>query len=145
MVGSAAILGVLSPLSAIAPDQWNRVFEIDVSAKWRLIRRSIRCSDTRGVLFVTSSVARSARAYWAPCSVSKTALKALAKTFANEVRRHADEGEPGRSRRPCYAHARRSLSRRGPPKSGDVMEIFVRHGVPESVTGQLADPRKPLP
>ena len=97
------------------------------------------------MLFVTSSVARLARAYWAPCSVSKTGLKALAKTFANEVRRHADEGEPGRSRRPCYAHARRSLSGRGPPKSGDVMEIFVRHGVPESVTGQLADPRKPLP
>ena len=38
MVGSAAILGVLSPLSAIAPDQWNRVFEIDVTAKWRLNR-----------------------------------------------------------------------------------------------------------
>ena len=31
------------------------------------------------------------------------------------------------------------------PKSDDVMEIFVRHGVPESVTGQLADSRKPLP
>jgi hypothetical protein len=31
-------LGVLSPLSAIAPDHWNRVFEIDVTANWRLIR-----------------------------------------------------------------------------------------------------------
>jgi NAD(P)-dependent dehydrogenase (short-subunit alcohol dehydrogenase family) len=34
---------------------------------------------------VTSGVARSARAYWAPYSVSKAALEALARTYANET------------------------------------------------------------
>ena len=37
------------------------------------------------MIFVTSGVARSARAYWAPYSVTKAALEALAKTYANET------------------------------------------------------------
>jgi hypothetical protein len=53
-----------------------------------------------------------------------------------------DPGAPAmRMRAETYPGADQAML----PKSDDVMEIFVRHGVPESVTGQLADPRKPLP
>jgi NAD(P)-dependent dehydrogenase (short-subunit alcohol dehydrogenase family) len=111
IVGSAAVLGALSP-PYVASDYWDRVFAVNVTANWRLIRTLdplLRRSDTGRVIFVTSSVARSARAYWTPYSVSKAALEALARTYAHET---ADM--PIKSRHSCHAHARRGLSGRGP-------------------------------
>jgi NAD(P)-dependent dehydrogenase (short-subunit alcohol dehydrogenase family) len=64
------------------------VLAVNVTANWRLIRTLdplLRNSDAARVIFVTSSVARSCRPYWAPYSVSKAALEALAKTYANET------------------------------------------------------------
>jgi NAD(P)-dependent dehydrogenase (short-subunit alcohol dehydrogenase family) len=88
LVGNAAILGRLSPLTHIPSEQWDKSFAINVAANWRLIRTLdplLRLSPAGRVIFVTSSVARSARAYWAPYSVSKAALEALARTYANET------------------------------------------------------------
>jgi NAD(P)-dependent dehydrogenase (short-subunit alcohol dehydrogenase family) len=88
LVGNAAILGALSPLPHIKSEHWERVFATNVTANWRLIRTLdplLRASPAGRVIFVTSGVARSSRAYWAPYSVSKAALECLAKTYANET------------------------------------------------------------
>ena len=88
LIGNAAILGRLSPLPHIPAEHWERSFAINVTANWRLIRTLdplLRRSDAGRVIFVTSGVARIPRAYWAPYSVSKAALEALAKTYANET------------------------------------------------------------
>ena len=88
LVGNAAILGALSPLPHIPSAHWDRVFAVNVTAYWRLIRTLdplLRRSDAGRAIFVTSGVAHSARAYWAPYSVSKAALETLAKTYANET------------------------------------------------------------
>jgi NAD(P)-dependent dehydrogenase (short-subunit alcohol dehydrogenase family) len=89
LVGHAAILGRLSPLSHSPSVQWDRGMSVYVTANWRLIRTLdplLRRSEAGRVIFVTSSgVAQSGRAYWAPYSVSKAALECLAKTYANET------------------------------------------------------------
>jgi NAD(P)-dependent dehydrogenase (short-subunit alcohol dehydrogenase family) len=88
LVGNAATLGTLSPLPHIASAHWEKVLAVNLTANWRLIRTLdplLRRSDAGRAIFVTSSVARSARAYWAPYSVSKAALETLAKTYANET------------------------------------------------------------
>ena len=88
LVGNAAILGRLTPLTHIPSEHWERAFAINVTANWRLIRTLdplLRRSDSGRVILVTSGVAHSARTYWAPYSVSKAALEALAKTYANET------------------------------------------------------------
>jgi NAD(P)-dependent dehydrogenase (short-subunit alcohol dehydrogenase family) len=89
LVGNAAILGLLSPLTHISSEHWDRVIAVNVTANWRLIRTLdplLRRSDAGRVIFVTSSgVAQSGRAYWAPYSVSKAALECLARTYANET------------------------------------------------------------
>ena len=88
LVGNAAILGRLSPLTHIQSEHWERVIATNVTANWRLIRTLdplLRRSDAGRVIFVTSSVAKTARAYWSPYSVSKAALETLAKTYANET------------------------------------------------------------
>jgi NAD(P)-dependent dehydrogenase (short-subunit alcohol dehydrogenase family) len=88
LVGNAAILGGLRPLTHVPSELWERVLAVNVTANWRLIRTLdplLRRSDAGRVIFVTSSVARSGRAYWAPYSVSKAALETLAKTYAKET------------------------------------------------------------
>lgn len=89
LVGNAAILGLLSPLTHISSEHWDRVIAVNVTANWRLIRTLdplLRRSDAGRVIFVTSSgVAQSGSAYWAPYSVSKAALECLARTYANET------------------------------------------------------------
>jgi NAD(P)-dependent dehydrogenase (short-subunit alcohol dehydrogenase family) len=89
LVGNAGLLGGLRPLTHIPSETWERVLAVNLTANWRLIRTLdplLRRSDAGRVIFVTSSrVAQQGRAYWAPYSVSKAALEALAKTYANET------------------------------------------------------------
>ena len=147
LVGSAAILGALSPLPHIPSAHWDRVFAVNVTANWRLIRTLdplFRRSDAARVIFVTSSVARSARAYWAPYSVSKAALEALAKTYANET---ADTPikvnlvDPGALATRMRAEAYPGEDQAALPQPEQVTEIFVKLAMAENdVTGQLFTP-----
>jgi NAD(P)-dependent dehydrogenase (short-subunit alcohol dehydrogenase family) len=88
LVGNAAILGGLSPLPHIASANWERVLSVNLTANWRLIRTLdplLHRSAAARVIFVTSRVGKSCKAYWAPYSVSKAALECLAKTYAEET------------------------------------------------------------
>ncbi|EWY40000.1 oxidoreductase [Skermanella stibiiresistens SB22] len=87
-VGNAAMLGDLSPMSHYAPKVWDRVFSLNVTANYRLIRsldRLLRGSDAGRALFVTSGVARNAVAYFGAYAASKAALETMVKMYALEV------------------------------------------------------------
>lgn len=87
LVGNAGMLGSLSPLGHVAPEEFEHVMAVNVTANWRLIRSLdplLRQSDAGRAVFVTSGAARRLRAYWGTYSVSKAALEALAKTYAAE-------------------------------------------------------------
>ena len=151
LVGNAAILGRLSPLPHIPAEHWERTFAVNVTANWRLIRTLdplLRRSDAGRVIFVTSGVARSARAYWAPYSVSKAALEALAKTYANETGDSpikVNLVDPGatatRMRAEAYPGEDQSTLRR--PE--DVAEAFVPLAMPDWLeTGQIVDAWKAI-
>jgi NAD(P)-dependent dehydrogenase (short-subunit alcohol dehydrogenase family) len=88
LVGNAAIAGVPSPLDHIEPKAWDESLAVNVTANWHLIRAMdplLKKSAAGRVVFITSGVAASARAYWAPYSVSKAALDVLARTYAEET------------------------------------------------------------
>lgn len=90
-VGNGGILGPLSPLAHVSPKDWGKVFSINVTANWRLIRSLdplLRASAGGRVLFITSSVAHRARMkpYWGPYAASKAALETIARTYAEETR-----------------------------------------------------------
>lgn len=137
LIGNAAILGALSPLPHIASAHWDRVFAVNVTANWRLIRTLdplLRHSDAARVIFVTSSVARSCRAYWAPYSISKAALEALAKTYANETAGTSIKVnlvDPGAMATRMRAEAYPGEDPAALPKPDDVTEIFIRLAMTE--------------
>ena len=88
LVGNAAILGGLSPIAHFDPKEFDRVMSINVTANYRLLRSAdllLRQSDAGRAVFVSSSSAQSARAFWGPYAASKAALEARVKSYASET------------------------------------------------------------
>jgi NAD(P)-dependent dehydrogenase (short-subunit alcohol dehydrogenase family) len=146
LVGNAAILGRLSPLTHIAAEHWERSFAINVTANWRLIRTLdplLRRSEAGRVIFVTSGVSRSARAYWGPYSVTKAALEALAKTYANETADSAIKVnviDPGATATRMRAEAYPGEDQATLRTPDEVAERFVALAMPDwTGTGQIIE------
>jgi len=147
LVGNAAILGALSPLPHIASAHWEKVLAVNLTANWRLIRTLdplLRRSDAGRAIFVTSSVARSARAYWAPYSVSKAALETLAKTYANETSGtpiRVNLVDPGAMATRMRAEAYPGEDQATLPSPEAVTDIFVKLAMAENeLTGEIVTP-----
>jgi NAD(P)-dependent dehydrogenase (short-subunit alcohol dehydrogenase family) len=86
-VANAAQLGELTPVAQVAPEIWDKIIEINLSAQWRMIRslETLLLTSAAGrAIFLTSGVS-GGRGYWGPYAVSKAALEALARTWAEEV------------------------------------------------------------
>ena len=87
LVGNAAILGQMSPLTHITPKQWQSVLDVNVTANWRLLRICnplLRKSASPRVVFVTSGSAKGHTPYWGSYAMSKAALESLVLTYAAE-------------------------------------------------------------
>jgi NAD(P)-dependent dehydrogenase (short-subunit alcohol dehydrogenase family) len=146
LVGNAAILGGLRPVTHVPSEFWERVLAVNLTANWRLIRTLdplLRRSDAGRVIFVTSSVARSGRAYWAPYSVSKAALETLARTYANETVESAIKVnliDPGATATHMRAEAYPGEDQTTLPAPGQVTETFIRLAMPDwTKTGETIE------
>jgi len=88
LIGNAAIASPHSPLDHVEPPAWDDTIAINVTANWHLIRAMdalLRRSAAGRAVFITSGAASHARAYTGPYSVSKAALNALARIYADET------------------------------------------------------------
>lgn len=88
LIGNAGILGKLTPLAHVDQKLWDDVMAVNVTANYRLIRAMdplLRASDAGRAVFVSSGLAHKCWAYWGPYSISKAALEAIVKTYANEI------------------------------------------------------------
>ncbi len=132
LVGNAGQLGTLSPLAHTDPKTWDRVMAVNATANWRLIRGMdplLRASDAGRAVFVTSTVARDARAYWGVYAVSKAALEMTVLIYAAEVAKtnvRANLINPGATRTAMRAEA----------FPGEDPETLKK---PESITGLFVD------
>lgn len=89
LIGNAAQLGSLSPLSHAAPSEVEDVFSVNTVANYRLIRACdplLRLSGAGRVVMVSSGAALAPLAYWGPYAASKIALEHLTLTYAAEVK-----------------------------------------------------------
>ncbi|MBI3453808.1 MAG: SDR family NAD(P)-dependent oxidoreductase, partial [Rhodospirillales bacterium] len=88
LVGNAALLGSLTPLSHHDAKLWDEVMRVNVTANWRLIRTLeplLKLSDAGRAIFVTSGAAQKAQAYWGAYATTKAALDAMVRTWAAEL------------------------------------------------------------
>lgn len=90
LVAAAATLGPLSPAGHVAPKDWARVMDVNLTANWRLVRSLdplLRRADKAHATFVTCAAARAPEAYWSPYAVSKAGLEALVRSWSAELAR----------------------------------------------------------
>jgi NAD(P)-dependent dehydrogenase (short-subunit alcohol dehydrogenase family) len=111
LVGNAGQLGVLSPMGHIDPLVWERVFAVNVTANWRLIRVCeplLKLSPAGRAIFVTSTAAQGTHPYWGAYAASKAALESMVRTWAGELGMtniRANLLNPGRTRTRMRAEA----------------------------------------
>ena len=91
-VGNAGILGPISPVAHMKPDEFEKTLAVNVTANARLIRALeplLLASDNGRAVFLTSGAAYSTKPFWGAYSTSKAALDALVKSWANEQKNTA--------------------------------------------------------
>ena len=136
LVGNAGTLGQLSPMGHYTPKMWNDVFNVNVTANWRLIRSLdplLRAADAGRALFVSSSVARTARMYWGPYAASKAALEQMVKVYAAEcahTKLRVNIVDPGHVRTRMRAQAFPGEDPKTVPAADSITDIFLRAVMP---------------
>lgn len=137
LVGNAGILGILTPLTHLDPQVWDRVLAVNLTANWRLLRSMdplLRRSGAGRAIFVSSGAARAATPFWGPYAVSKAALETLVKTYAAEAAAFgvkANIVDPGVARTAMRAEAFPSEDPMKLPTPEAITEVFVALATPE--------------
>ncbi len=89
LVGNAALLGGLTPMTHLKAQAWHQMMTTNLHANWHLLKAFepllLRASAAR-LLFVTHEVATHPTAYWGAYGVSKAALEMMAKIYAAEIK-----------------------------------------------------------
>lgn len=130
LVGNAALIGTLTPVGQIEPDEWDNVLAVNLTANWRLIRMfepALRESDAGRAMFVTSSASRGV-AYWGTYAVSKAGLDSLVKTWAGETRKtnmRVNIIDPGSTRTSMRAKAFPGEDPMTLKTPDDITQVFV--------------------
>lgn len=88
LIHNAALLGPRSPIEFYPEKDWQDLMQVNVTAAFALTKALLpaltRSTDAR-LLFTSSSVGRTGRAYWGAYAVSKFAVEGLMQTLADEV------------------------------------------------------------
>lgn len=88
LLHNASILGERVPFDHYSIEQWLRVMQVNSTAVFvltRLLMPLLRESSDARVIFTSSSVGATPRAYWGAYSVSKYAMEGFAKLMADEL------------------------------------------------------------
>ncbi|WP_340117931.1 SDR family NAD(P)-dependent oxidoreductase [Pelagibius sp. 7325] len=148
LIGNAGILGPLTPVGHIAPDIWQEVMDVNVTANYRLIRSLdplLRLSDAGRAVFVTSGASSGLKAYWGPYAVSKAALEALVRTYAAEITKtnvKANLLSPGPIRTMMRAAAFPGEDPKTLRSPGEIAELFVALAEPACArNGEVVEAR----
>ena len=144
MVGNAGVLGPLTPVSHIDPDELAKVLAVNVTANARLIRAMeplLMAAEAPRAVFTTSGAAQKCRPFWGAYSTGKAALDALVKSWANE---HENDAlrvnllSPGPVRTAMRAQAMPGEDPETLPTPADLAPLFLDLLSPqETRTGEI--------
>ncbi len=137
LVGNAAALGDLSPVGHIRPEVWQRTYDLNVTANYRLIRSLdplLRQSDAGRAIFITSGAGRALPPYWALYASTKAALDAIAQIYARETEKtnvRVNLVNPGPTRTAMRAAAFPGEDPGELPPAEHVAETLIRLAQPD--------------
>jgi NAD(P)-dependent dehydrogenase (short-subunit alcohol dehydrogenase family) len=131
LVHSAAILGPITPVSHIEPKHWERVWAVNVTASYRLIRTTeplLRAAPAARAIFLTSRKASEPKAFWGPYGATKAAMENLVRTWADELEQTSIRAalvDPGPMRTRMRAEAMPGEDPETLPDPSEIGPLFV--------------------
>ena len=144
LIGNAAILGGLSPITHFDDQLWHKVMDVNFHANWHLLKGFevlLKQASHPRALFVTAGVANKNLAYWGAYAASKAALNQMVLTYAAENETSplkANLIDPGVMATDLFKEAMPGVDLSKVPKPDDIAPAFLRHTAPEyQETGQL--------
>ncbi len=87
-VANAGTMGTMGPLAHSDAREWQKIFDVNLTANYRLLRTLdplLRASAAGRVIFTGSMTYSRPKAYWGAYRVTKAALHMLAQTYAAET------------------------------------------------------------
>jgi NAD(P)-dependent dehydrogenase (short-subunit alcohol dehydrogenase family) len=149
---NAAILGPLTPLQMYDPDTFDEVININMRAPFQLTQTLLpllRQSTDASVIFTSSSVGRTPRAFWGAYAVSKMGIEGLSKIFSDELANVSSIRfnciNPGPTRTNMRAHAYPGENPFNLPTPDQIMPtyLYLMGADSKGVTGQSLDVPRP--
>lgn len=137
LVGNAAQLSPLSPISHSNPKDWEKTFALNVQTNHRLIRSCdavLRNSDAGRAIFTTCSIGRERKAFWSAYAASKSALETMVQTYALEIQKtnlRVNLVDPGPVATGLRAAAYPGEDASSLPRPKDVADLFVKAASPD--------------
>lgn len=131
LVHAAAILGPITPVSHIEPKHWERVWAVNVTAAYRLIRTTeplLRAAPAARAIFLTSRKAAEPKAFWGPYGATKAAMENLVRTWADELEQTTIRAvlvDPGPMRTKMRAEAMPGEDPMTLPDPSEIGPLFV--------------------
>lgn len=88
LLNNASVLGTRTSIENYDPSIWDQVMQVNVNAQFYLTQAMLPLlmkSEDASIVFTSSSVGRTGRAYWGAYAVSKFATEGLMQTLADEL------------------------------------------------------------
>ncbi|HUG45362.1 MAG TPA: SDR family NAD(P)-dependent oxidoreductase [Sphingomicrobium sp.] len=143
LVLNAAMLGSLSPVEHIDPEEYARILTLNVAANQALIAAfdaMLRKSERAEVVAITSSVGDEPRAFWGAYGSSKAALENLVLTYGDEtahsgkIRVHVVDPGATRTKMRALAFPGEEPESVKPPE--DVAQFLLQRLVSDAPSGE---------
>lgn len=87
LLHNASVLGYLGPFAQISEQDWQDVFQINVTSQFLMTQAllpALKKAAAPSVIFTTSSVGLKGKAYWGPYCISKFATQGMMQVLADE-------------------------------------------------------------
>lgn len=144
---SASVLGVISPFDQIDEDSYDEIMQVNVKAQFLLTQAVLpllRKSEDARILFTSSTVGHSGRAFWGTYAMSKFATEGMMQVLADELSEtniRVNAINPGATRTSMRATAYPAEDAMTLKTPLDIMPLYLYLMAPEglSLTGQCID------
>ncbi|PCJ28490.1 MAG: YciK family oxidoreductase [SAR86 cluster bacterium] len=150
VIHNAALLGARTPIEFYPDQDWSDLMQVNVNAAFHLSKVLIpalsRSADAR-MIFTSSSVGRTGRAYWGAYGVSKFAIEGLMQTLAEELENttsiRVNSLNPGGTRTLMRRDAYPAENPETQPTAESLMPVYLYLMSPEakSIHGQALNVR----
>jgi NAD(P)-dependent dehydrogenase (short-subunit alcohol dehydrogenase family) len=148
LLHNAGLLGTLAPIEHYDVPTWVRVMHVNVTAAFALTQvllPTLKKSVDASVVFTTSGVGRTGRAYWGAYACSKFAVEGLSQVLASElenvsaVRVNALNPGATRTKMRRAAYPAEDLEANPPPEAITQPYLALLGPASKGVTGQSFD------